>query len=62
MSDPSLAEELRRAIFLALVEAQDYGVKVPESRRQVAARFGLSERQVLDIEREGMDNEWPPLG
>jgi hypothetical protein len=61
MSDPSLAEELRRTIFLALVDAQDHGVPVPQSRQQVAARFDISEREMLDIEREGTEKEWPPL-
>src|SRR5262249_12338409 len=27
----------------------------------VAARFGVSEQQVRHIEREGLDNGWPPL-
>jgi hypothetical protein len=55
-------DDLRREVFLALVEAQDRGVAVPESRRRVAADFGLSERQVGEIEREGVANDWPPLG
>jgi hypothetical protein len=60
--DETSADELRRqAIFLALVHAQDRGVPVPESRREVMARFGLGEAEVMAIEREGMDNGWPPL-
>ena len=55
------AEERRREIFLALVEAQDKKVSVRQSRRDVAKRFGLTDEQVVAIEEEGMDNEWPPL-
>jgi DNA-directed RNA polymerase specialized sigma24 family protein len=56
-----LPEERRREIFLALVEAQDHDMTVPQSRQEVASRFGLSEGQVRKIEREGLDNNWPPL-
>ncbi len=58
----SPGEGLRREVFLALVEAQDRGAPVAESREQTAARFGLTAEQVRLIEREGMDNGWPPLG
>jgi hypothetical protein len=34
---------------------------VVESRQHVAARYGVSEGQVRRIEREGLDNGWPPL-
>ena len=65
MSEPdaelSIAEEQRKAIFLALVEAQDRGANVPESRREVAGRFGITEQQVQRIEREGLAQNWPPL-
>ena len=56
-----LAEERRRAIFLALVEAQDRSAGVEKSRREVAERFGVSEVEVRRIEREGLDRQWPPL-
>ena len=42
-----LPEQTRREIFAALVEAQDDGVDIPESRRVVAARFGMTEQQVV---------------
>jgi len=65
MSQPaeqeSLSEARRKEIFVALVEAQDHAMTVPESRRAVAEWFGLDERQVLRIEREGLDHHWPPL-
>ena len=54
-------EPRRKEIFLALVEAQDQRVSVAESRRLVARQFGVSEKQVRDIEEEGLDGQWPPL-
>jgi len=61
MQDKSLSEDQRKEVFLALVDAQDHDMGVQKSRQLVAARFGLSEQQVRHIEREGLDNEWPPL-
>jgi hypothetical protein len=57
-----MTEDRRREIFAALVGAQDRGIPVAKSRSQVAEQFGVTREQVTDIEREGMDNEWPPLG
>ena len=56
-------EPLRKEIFQALVEFQDQNpeMKVPESRKFVADKFGVSESQVRQIEQEGLDREWPPL-
>jgi hypothetical protein len=59
--EESLSEERRKEIFLALVDAQDHELGVPQSRRLVAERFGISEARVRDIEREGLDQQWPPL-
>jgi len=56
-----LAEDRRKEIFGALVDAQDKAGGVGESRRLVAERFGVSEGQVRRIEREGLDRQWPPL-
>ena len=56
-----LPEPQRQDLFRALVEAQDGGMSVQESRRYVAERFGVTEGQVRQVEREGMDNDWPPL-
>jgi hypothetical protein len=56
-----LAEDRRKEIFLAIVEAQDQEMDVEQSRRIVIERFGVNESQVRLIEREGMDNDWPPL-
>ena len=60
-SEKVLAEERRREIFAALVEAQDQHMTVAQSREEVAKRFGLSQSQLRSIEREGLDNKWPPL-
>jgi hypothetical protein len=51
----------RKTIFLALVEAQDGKMSVVQSRKELAQRFGISDRQVRRIEQEGIDGEWPPL-
>jgi hypothetical protein len=61
MPEPSQPETRRKEIFQALVEAQDIGLCVAESRRVVAERFGVTEEQVRRIEREGLDEGWPPL-
>jgi hypothetical protein len=57
----TLPEDRRKEIFLALVEAQDHEMTVAQSRRFVADRFGVSENQIVQIEREGLDRQWPPL-
>ncbi|HKB37827.1 MAG TPA: hypothetical protein VKD72_15375 [Gemmataceae bacterium] len=57
----AIPEDRRKEIFLALVDAQDHEVGVGESRRMIAARFGVSEAEVRRIEREGLDQNWPPL-
>jgi hypothetical protein len=56
------SEPLRMDIFKALVEEQDRDVGVARSRKIIADRFDISEAQVKEIEEEGLDNEWPPLG
>ena len=55
-------EPRRMEIFQALVEVQDTGaVSVPQSRKLIAERFGVSEYQLKQIELEGLDRQWPPL-
>ncbi len=56
-----LSEDHRKEIFLALVDAQDHEIDVAQSRRLVGQRFGISEGQVRQVEREGLDRRWPPL-
>jgi hypothetical protein len=60
--DRPLSQDERMKVFLALVEAQDSDMTALQSREVVAKRFGLTERQVRHIEREGLDGNWPPLG
>jgi hypothetical protein len=59
--DKTVPEPERREIFLALVDAQDRELTVAQSRLLISEKFGVSENQVRDIEREGLDNGWPPL-
>ncbi len=61
MADKTLSLDERMEAFQALVEAQDRGIAVAQSRETVAERFGISEDQVRRIEREGLDGNWPPL-
>ena len=56
-----ISEDRRKEIFLALVDAQDHEMDVAQSRRLVVQHFGVTESQVRQIEREGMDRQWPPL-
>jgi hypothetical protein len=56
-----LSEGRRKEIFLALVDAQDHEMDVAQSRSFVVQRFNVSESRLRQIEREGMDNKWPPL-
>jgi hypothetical protein len=51
----------RQAIFVAIVEEQDKGITVSESRSTVAHRFAVTEDQVRIIEQEGLEATWPPL-
>ena len=43
MGEKELSEPQRKAIFLALVEAQDEAMSVLQSRKVVAKRFGVSD-------------------
>jgi hypothetical protein len=56
-----ISVEQRQVIFKALVEAQDGGQSVADSRAAVARQFSVTEDQVKQIEREGSENQWPPL-
>ena len=60
-SEEQIAEDRRKEIFLALVDAQDHEIGVTQSRKLIASRFGISEGQIRQIEREGLDRQWPPL-
>lgn len=56
-----LTVDRRRAIFRAVVESQDGGQTIADSRASAAERFAVTEDQVRAIEQEGVDHEWPPL-
>jgi hypothetical protein len=56
-----LSEERRKEVFAALVDAQDHEMNVPQSRKLIAERFGVTEAAIRQIEREGVDQQWPPL-
>jgi hypothetical protein len=60
-TDEMLSDTRRKEIFLALVDAQDQKMDVTESRKLMAERFGVTASEIRQIEREGMDNQWPPL-
>jgi hypothetical protein len=57
-----LSEPRRREVFAALVAAQDEGLGIRPSREAVAARFGVAYEAVCEVEEEGLDKGWPPLG
>jgi hypothetical protein len=57
----SPTEAVRKAVFAALVAAQDEGLSPVASRLKVAVAFGVHVELVQEIEREGLEKEWPPL-
>ncbi len=59
---PPPDEAYRREIFAALVAAQDRARSMHEAKQGVVARFGVTWQAVDRIEKEGLANEWPPLG
>jgi hypothetical protein len=60
--DAGLSEQRRREMFVALVAAQDEGLSVRDSRAVIARRFEVDAETVVEIEDEGLDGKWPPLG
>ena len=56
-----ISEDQKKEVFRVLVETQDGGTAVAESRQQVATKFDLEVTGVVAIEREGVANSWPPL-
>jgi hypothetical protein len=59
--NPQPSEDRRRAIFVALVEAQDRARSAHDAKQEVLARFGVTWNTVERIEQEGIDHDWPPL-
>jgi hypothetical protein len=57
-----LPEERRKEVFRALADAQDLQeLTPPQACKLIAKRFGISENQARQIEREGQEQLWPPL-
>ena len=56
-----LSEPRRMELFRLLVVAQDFAMSVAEAREMVCSLFGLEENQIIGIEEEGLDCNWPPL-
>ena len=61
MATKTLTVKQRKSIFHALVETQDQGLNVAESKKKVADEYHLSREQLDLIEKEGLDKDWPPL-
>lgn len=61
-----LTDERRREIFAALVAYQDerrcHGAEaLAESRAAICERFDIDLGQLRAIERDGIEEDWPPL-
>jgi hypothetical protein len=59
--DLPLSAERKREIFKSLVEHQDGGMSVEASRAETAKAYAVTPDQILVIEQEGLDHQWPPL-
>lgn len=59
--DFPLAESRQKEIFLELVQRQDQGEGVDDSRATVAERHGISLETIKAIEQHGIAQGWPPL-
>jgi len=57
----TVSEDRRKEVFRAIVETQDSGTSVKDSRAHIASRFNLTPRKVLEAERDGIAAKWPPL-
>ena len=58
----SLTDDIRKAIFAALVELQDQKMTPAKSRQVVGEKYSLPYFLVAEVEAEGMAKDWPPLG
>jgi hypothetical protein len=56
-----LTPQQKQEIFHVLVTTQDVVTNVPKSRQMVTERFEITDKQLREIEEEGIDKEWPPL-
>ena len=60
MTEPT-TQDPRQNVFRALIESQDSGLSVADSRAKIAAQFNLTTDDIRGIERAGIDAKWPPL-
>jgi hypothetical protein len=52
----------RMQVFKDLVATQDGGtLSVTQARRLIARRYGLADHELGDIEKQGLEEDWPPL-
>ena len=59
---PEVLDETRqREIFNLIVMLQDQGMDVRSSREQIAKQESISIETVVEIEKLGLENHWPPL-
>jgi hypothetical protein len=59
---PDVLDETRqREIFNHIVMLQDQGMDVRSSREQIAKQESISIDTVVEIEKLGLENHWPPL-
>jgi hypothetical protein len=62
MRTKRLTLQQRREIFRALVTLQDLNtMTVSDTRQAIIRQFKITDAQLLQIEDEGTDKEWPPL-
>ena len=61
MAAADLPKSRRKEVFRLLVVAQDYRMSVSEAREMACDLFGLVVTQVVRIEQEGLESDWPPL-
>ena len=54
-------ETRQKEIFQLLVELQDQGLNVRDSRERIAEQEAITVDQVVEIEKAGLTNTWPPL-
>ena len=60
MLDP-MREDQKKEAFRTLVQLQDEGRTTEQSRAWVAAQYCINVREMQEVEREGIRNQWPPL-
>ena len=62
MNFKRLTTRERMLVFRTLVETQDMDtMTIGESKGYIAEKFSIPKSQVLEIEDEGLNKEWPPL-